>query len=90
MVSLFHSNSERGYLAEVMRARLEEEIKVQWGEVREGYYAKGEKEGGGEEQEEGFEEVFKDESVTVEVSRVDRDPFGIVVLQGSEVEGMKI
>jgi hypothetical protein len=39
---------------------------------------------------EDLQDALADESVNVEVSRVDRDPYGIVVLEGSQVEGMKI
>ncbi len=46
--------------------------------------------GGGVMMCEELEDALADESVNVEVSRVDRDPYGIVVLEGSQVEGMKI
>ena len=105
VVTLFHSNSERGYLHGVMRGLLQEEVRRQWGRVRDEHSAgKAMSEsaaavvgmGGGRDDGEGgvggeeLEDALADEGVSVEVSRVDRDPYGIVVLQGSEVEGMKI
>jgi dinuclear metal center YbgI/SA1388 family protein len=75
VVALFHSNSERGYLAGVMRGDLEGEVRRCWGEVRKGIM-KG--------------EGVEDEEVVVSVSTRDRDPFGIVVLQDARVEGEAI
>lgn len=83
VVALFHSNSERGFLEGMMKDALERELEGEWGRVRREY-------GKGEEVPEELRDALADESVRVEVSRVDRDPYGIVVLQGSEVEGMKI
>ena len=82
VVSLFHSNSERGYLHSVLKGRLERELREEWGRVR------GEEEGGEEGGE--MEDVLGDAEVRVEVSERDRDPFGIVMLQGSEMVGTKI
>ncbi|KAJ4375096.1 hypothetical protein N0V83_002178 [Neocucurbitaria cava] len=71
VISLFHSNSERGFLAEVLLGQLEETVEDEWSKVRE-------EEKGNEELKEAFtEEVFE-----VVVSEVDRDPYGIVVLKG--------
>jgi len=81
VVSLFHSNSERGYLHSVMKGKLEAEIKKEWERVREG----GEGEVG-----EHLEDALKDETVTVEISERDRDPYGIVILQAGEQVGTKI
>lgn len=122
VVTLFHSNSERGYLHSVMKGKLEEELRDQWRRVREEYLAgktmpesaaedpttprptdgennhhhaddddddDGDAAGGAVVGEE-LEDALADLGVNVEVSRVDRDPYGIVVLEGSEVEGMKI
>ena len=83
VVSLFHSNSERGYLWGVMKEKLQEKAKSLWAEERE----KMKKDGGFGD---GIEEILEDESVQATVSEKDRDPFGIVVLQESEVEGKKI
>ena len=69
VISLFHSNSERGFLAEVLREQLEESIGEEWAKVRE------------EEQgNENVREALQDDDFEVAVSEVDRDPYGIVVL----------
>jgi putative NIF3 family GTP cyclohydrolase 1 type 2 len=69
VVSLFHSNSERGFLSEVLRGQLEVAIQEEWEKVREE-----------EEGKEEFKEALIDEEFEVLVSEVDRDPYGIVVL----------
>ena len=84
VISLFHSNSERGYLHSVMKGKLETEIKKEWERMRK------EMLGNGQEVGEGVQDVLNDESVTIEVSERDRDPYGIVILQSSEQEGTKI
>lgn len=76
VVSMFHSNTERGYLGGVMKEKLEKEVQSVWDSMREGA--------------EGDEGVWGDESVEVLVSEVDRDPFGIVILQDSQVEGEQV
>lgn len=78
MISLFHSNSERGYLHSVMKGKLEAEIKKEWEKVRKSTLE------GKEEVGERLEDGLKDETVTVEVSKRDRDPYGIVILQASD------
>lgn len=85
VVSLFHSNSERGYLDAVMKDRLKVEIEGRW----EGKRKEIEKHGGDTsgESDEVVKQISSDEKVEVLVSRRDRDPFGIVVLQESTVEG---
>jgi dinuclear metal center YbgI/SA1388 family protein len=80
VVALFHSNSERGFLG-VMRGQLEKEVRREWDELRDGIMMRG---APGEAEE---EEVVNDEEVRVVVSERDRDPFGIVVLQDTDVEG---
>ena len=52
VVTLFHSNSERGYLWGIMRERLEEELRGQWERVRK------EGKGDGGAWAEGAEEVL--------------------------------
>lgn len=70
VISLFHSNSERGFLAEVLRGQLEESVQKEWTKLRE------------EEQDnEELKEALSEEDFEVEVSEVDRDPYGIVVLK---------
>jgi len=78
VVSLFHSNSERGYLAGVMKTALEREVRKEWDRVRKGVLE------GGQGRGEGWDEVWNDDGVGVDVSERDRDPYGIVVLQGSQ------
>jgi dinuclear metal center YbgI/SA1388 family protein len=82
VVSLFHSNSERGYLG-AMKTEVEGEVRREWGRVREGIRV-------GVGPAEGWEECVNDEEVRVGVSVRDRDPFGIVVLQDVGVEGKRI
>lgn len=76
VITLFHSNSERGYLDGVMRDWLETDLQERWEKVRQEI-----------EGVESTQEILKDEGVSVVVSRRDRDPFGIVVLQESTVQG---
>jgi dinuclear metal center YbgI/SA1388 family protein len=70
VINLFHSNSERGFLAEVLLGQLEEAVETEWREVREEH--KGVEE---------FKEALADEDFEIAVSEVDRDPYGIVVLK---------
>jgi putative NIF3 family GTP cyclohydrolase 1 type 2 len=83
VVALFHSNTERGFLHAVMRGKLEDAVKEEWRKVRV-------EELGKEQRWESWGEVLEDESVKIDVSERDRDPFGIVVLQDSGVEGTVI
>ena len=87
VVTLFHSNSERGFLHGVLRQKLTVELKKEWERVRKEEQQRVEKEG---EDMEGFEDALEDDTVEVDVSERDRDPFGIVILQGSEVEGIAV
>ena len=101
VVTLFHSNTERGFLSSVMKPQLEAILKEEWAKVREemgksGKEAEGEqnddgegegKEEDGVEDDEAWTDALRDESVLVEVSERDRDPFGIVILQSSEQVG---
>ncbi|KAF1945823.1 NGG1p interacting factor 3 [Clathrospora elynae] len=70
VISLFHSNSERGFLAEVLRVQLEETVQEEWAKVREE-----------EKDNKEFKEALAEVDFEVEVSEVDRDPYGIVVLK---------
>ena len=83
VVTLFHSNSERGFLSSVLKAKLTKVLKEEWEKVRNE-----DKEGldGKSEMSEYWEDALKDDDVLVEVSESDRDPFGIVILQ-SDQEG---
>ena len=98
VVTLFHSNTERGFLKSVLQGKLEGVLKEEWervkGEVGEEIRGEGEGKEGEEAYGEGmaeyWEDALKDEEVLVEVSERDRDPFGIVILQSSEQVGQPI
>jgi putative NIF3 family GTP cyclohydrolase 1 type 2 len=75
VISLFHSNSERGFLAEVLRGQLEESVQKEWVALREE-----------ERDNEELGEALGDEDFDVEVSEIDRDPYGIVVLKPEKEE----
>ena len=87
VISLFHSNSERGYLHAVMVPQLEKKLTSEWERIRKEMKDTG---GGEKGWQDGIEEILEDESCEIKVSEVDRDPFGIVVLVESQVEGVKI
>lgn len=70
VINLFHSNSERGFLAEVLLGQLEEAVETEWDSVREEYKDNDE-----------LKEALAEEDFEVLVSEVDRDPYGIVVLK---------
>ncbi|PSN64560.1 NGG1p interacting factor 3 [Corynespora cassiicola Philippines] len=70
VINLFHSNSERGYLSEVMRSQLEEAIEEEWSKIRDEEFSNA-----------GLEEALAEEDFDVLVSEVDRDPYGIVILK---------
>jgi putative NIF3 family GTP cyclohydrolase 1 type 2 len=72
VITLFHSNSERGFLHSVLKAQLEEKLKSEWEEVRKAELAK---RGVSEELYEALDDTY----VTVEVSERDRDPYGLVI-----------
>nr|POE74366.1 ngg1-interacting factor 3 [Quercus suber] len=73
VISLFHSNTERGFLHTVLKPQLEAAIGEEWGRIRTQ-----EKGQGGVRGE--FADCLDDEMVEVHVSEVDRDPYGIMVL----------
>ncbi|KAI9685178.1 MAG: hypothetical protein M1822_004765 [Bathelium mastoideum] len=73
VIALFHSNTERGFLHSVLRAQLQDAVGEEWERVR-----KEERKRVGEGDEE-WKEVLEDEEVNVEVSEVDRDPYGIMI-----------
>ena len=72
VITLFHSNTERGFLHNVLRTQLLESIKLEWETIRNEEKAK---DGVSEE----LVEALDDEYVGVEVSEKDRDPYGIVI-----------
>lgn len=70
VISLFHSNSERGFLAEVLREQLEDTIVEEWQSIRD------------EEQgDERLKDALAEEEFEVAVSETDRDPYGVCVLR---------
>ncbi|EKG17608.1 NGG1p interacting factor 3 NIF3 [Macrophomina phaseolina MS6] len=74
VITLFHSNTERGYLHSVMKDQLHEAVTDEW------EYLRAEEKG-----KPGLEEAeiaaLEDASVEVEVSERDRDPYGIIIAQ---------
>lgn len=70
VISLAHSNSERGYLHAVMRNKLLQDLSQRWHAEREAAIK-----GASEEDA----EVFRDAEVSVSVSEADRDPYGIMI-----------
>ena len=84
VVTLFHSNTERGFLGSVLKAKLTKTIKEEWKRVREEVMAEVNEKW---ELAEEWEDALNDEDVLVECSVRDRDPFGIVILQSSPQEG---
>ncbi|KAI1915680.1 hypothetical protein LOZ65_005444 [Ophidiomyces ophidiicola] len=73
VVSLFHSNSERGYLGERMRRKLEAALRLEWGQMIEDLADLP------ETSTSGVADCLNDPTVDVRVSERDRDPYGIVV-----------
>ena len=79
VVTLFHSNTERGFL-QVLRERLEKALREEWEGLRselKGILALPDN-GGAED----MQEALDDESVVVDCSERDRDPYGIVIRKG--------
>ncbi|KAJ9664856.1 hypothetical protein H2201_005077 [Coniosporium apollinis] len=77
VITLFHSNTERGFLHSVLKSQLLEQVKVEWDRVRKAEGKKIRGIGGVEEEE--WKEALEDDFVSVEVSEVDRDPYGILI-----------
>ena len=81
VVTLFHSNTERGFLHSVLREKLTRVLREEWNRVR-GEMMKGDGDLTAE-----WEDALEDEDVVVEVSEKDRDPYGICILQSSKQVG---
>ncbi|KAI9866692.1 MAG: hypothetical protein M1823_009154, partial [Watsoniomyces obsoletus] len=77
VITLFHSNSERGYLHSVLLPQLTEKLTLEWERIRKEMKSSN---GGTKGWSDGIEEILEDEGCEVALSGVDRDPFGIVVL----------
>lgn len=75
VVTLFHSNTERGFLHSVLREQLEAQVKAEWEVLRKEL----QKELPGDGSAEDVQEALDDGSVVVDCSERDRDPFGIVI-----------
>lgn len=83
VITLFHSNSERGFLSSVLKEKLTEVLKEEWERVRNEVAE-------AQELTPEWEDAVKDEDVLVECSERDRDPFGVVILQSSKQEGKRL
>jgi putative NIF3 family GTP cyclohydrolase 1 type 2 len=70
VVTLFHSNSERGFLHAVLQSQLQKAVKEEWDSLRAETK---------DELESDLKEAFADDTVVVDVSERDRDPYGIVI-----------
>ena len=81
VVTLFHSNSERGFLSTIMKEKLTNVLKKEWQKVREEVRKEIEDK---VVMDGGWEDAISDEDVLVEVSERDRDPFGMVILQSDQ------
>ncbi|KAF1973341.1 NIF3 NGG1 interactin-like proteing factor 3-like 1, partial [Bimuria novae-zelandiae CBS 107.79] len=68
VISLFHSNSERGFLTEVLMDQLDDQVAEEWKTLRE------------EEAGDELKEALAEQDFEVLVSEVDRDPYGIAVM----------
>ncbi|CAF9938834.1 MAG: NGG1 interacting factor [Alectoria fallacina] len=84
VVTLFHSNTERGFLSSVLKDKLTAVLKDEWKRVKE--EVRGEIDSNWDLANE-WEDALKDGDVLVECSERDRDPFGIVILQSSPQVG---
>ncbi len=87
VVTLFHSNTERGFLGSVLKEKLTGVLREEWKRVRA--EVKGELDSNWNLAEE-WEDALNDEDVLVECSERDRDPFGIVILQSSPQVGQPL
>ncbi|KAL1956185.1 hypothetical protein VTO42DRAFT_7532 [Malbranchea cinnamomea] len=72
VITLFHSNSERGYLKNVMQQRLSEALKIEWTKIREEMAES--LDAGSRE----MEYILENGDAVVEVSERDRDPYVII------------
>lgn len=83
VIALSHSNTERGYLHAVMRQKLTDSLKGEWEAARKAGLEALEENAkqGGAGTASGVEDAFRDDTVAVDVSERDRDPYGIMVRQ---------
>ena len=80
VVTLFHSNTERGFLSTILKNKLTNVLKDEWKRMRDEVATSG-------DLSPEWEDAVRDEDVLVECSEVDRDPFGVVILESSKQEG---
>lgn len=83
VISLSHSNSERGYLRAVMQNKLLRELSLAWKSEREEALRAiqdSAKQGGAAPEKAAG--IYEDVQVDVSVSEADRDPYGIMVWRG--------
>ncbi|KAF2211378.1 hypothetical protein CERZMDRAFT_43569 [Cercospora zeae-maydis SCOH1-5] len=72
VVSLFHSNTERGFLHSILKVQLEKAVREEWEKIRNEERSKG-------NLSEDYLEVLNDATSEIHVSEVDRDPYGIMI-----------
>lgn len=87
VVTLFHSNTERGFLGSVLKDKLTSVLKEEWKRIRTDN--KRDVDSNWDLAEE-WEDALNDEDILVECSERDRDPFGIVILQSSPQVGQPL
>lgn len=80
VITLFHSNSERGFLHTVLKDQLTTVLKEEWKRLREEVVRE-------EDLSSEWEDAMDDQDVSVEVSENDRDPYGMVLLDSSTQVG---
>lgn len=68
VICLFHSNTERGYLHSVLKEKLEEQVREELAEVRKDV-----------RNNSAVQKALEDDTVLVEISEFDRDPYGILI-----------
>ncbi|KAF2147332.1 uncharacterized protein K452DRAFT_304191 [Aplosporella prunicola CBS 121167] len=69
VITLFHSNTERGFLHSVLQEQLSAAVEKEWEALRKEEKGK----------QGSAEEALNDETVTIDVSERDRDPYGIII-----------
>ena len=74
VISLSHSNTERGYLHAVMKEKLQDALRGEWETVRQEGIRNFEDGGSIQEME-----MYEDGACEVDVSKADRDPYGIMI-----------
>ncbi|GAB7360768.1 hypothetical protein MBLNU230_g0756t1 [Neophaeotheca triangularis] len=72
VITLFHSNTERGFLHSVLKPQLEDTIADEWERIRNEERTK-------PNLSDEFKEALDDEHIEVQVSEIDRDPYGIMI-----------